>query len=276
MNKYELEETILKLENVSLTLGDDKVQILRDINLEVKNVTRKTTGLDQGQIVSLLAPSGVGKTQLLKIIAGLNTPDTGSVLIGHPLEPTRLGKVGVVQQNYPLFESRTVLGNLEVAVRKIPKKEGKEKIDLYLNHFGLLDKKSLYPAQLSGGQRQRVAIAQQLLCSEHFLLLDEPFSGLDINMIEKVSEMIVHIANLDELNTVIIVSHDISATCAISDTVWLLGKERNEQGEWKAGATIRHQYDLMGEGLAWRKDIRDLPQFTDFVKEIRHEFKTLA
>jgi ABC-type nitrate/sulfonate/bicarbonate transport system ATPase subunit len=275
---YNVGETIIKIKDVSLKLGGN--QILRDINLEIKDITRPDINKPQGQIVSLVGPSGVGKSQLVKIISGLNSTDncdlTGEVLLGNPLTPITLGQVGVVQQTYPLFEHRTVFGNLKVALRKLPRKERKDKIFAYLEHFGLADKATLYPKQLSGGQRQRVAIAQQLLSSEHFILLDEPFSGLDINMIDKTSEMIVSSSNLDELNTIVIVSHDIVSTCAISDTVWLMGKDKNPDGSWVAGARIKKEYDLMAAGLAWHTDIKDNPEFTEFVKEIRHEFKDLG
>ncbi len=270
--EYTQHDTIVELKDVSLSFGENL--ILRDINLEIKDVQR--VGVEQGQVVSLLAPSGVGKTQLLKIIAGLNTPTTGTVRIGQPLAPVKTGEVGVVQQNFPLFDHETVMGNLEIAGRKYAKAERKERIDSYLNHFGLTERKNLYPAQLSGGQKQRVAIAQALLSSEHFLLLDEPFSGLDVNMIDRVSEMIIQISQLHELNTIIIVSHDISSTCAISDTVWLLGKDQNEDGTWKPGARIKTQYDLMKEGLAWQQDIRNMPRFSEFTKEVRNQFKYLS
>lgn len=270
--EYKFTDTILKVTDVSLTLGGNK--ILRDINLEIKDVVRPN--VEQGQVVSLLAPSGVGKTQLLKIMAGLNTPDTGEVLVNVEQKPVKQGQVGVVQQNYPLWDHRTVLGNLKRAGNRLPKGERNEKIGAYLDHFGLTDKKDLWPCQLSGGQRQRVAIAQALLSAGHFILLDEPFSGLDINMIDKVSEMIVNISTLHELNTIIIVSHDIVSTSAISDTLWLMGKEKNPDGTWIEGATIKEQYDLMASGLAWRKDIRNVPEFNNMIKDINLKFKSLA
>ena len=269
---HTLHEVIVELKDVSLKFGENLV--LRDINLEIRDIKRP--GFSQGQVISLLAPSGVGKTQLLRILAGLNKQTTGTAKIGFPLKDVHIGDVGVVQQNFPLFEHLTILGNLEIAARRYSIAERKERIDSYLNHFNLLDKKNLYPDQLSGGQKQRVAIAQALLSSEHFLLLDEPFSGLDVNMIEVVSEMIINISQLHELNTIFIVSHDISATCAISDTVLLLGKDQNPDGSWIPGAYIKKKYDLASQGLAWQKNIRDIPHFMEFTKQIRHDFKTLS
>ena len=143
-------------------------------------------------------------------------PTSGKVTINNPAIPVKAGLVGVVQQNYPLFNHRTVYGNLDVAAKKTCKDaaERKKKIDEILNRFKLSDKGTLYPAQLSGGQKQRVAIAQQLLCSENFLLLDEPFSGLDPLMVEEVGNMLSEIAHSNELITIIIVSHDIVSTAS--------------------------------------------------------------
>lgn len=270
--EYTKTQLLLDLENISLAFGDNL--ILRDINLQVHDIVRPD--VTQGQIVGLLAPSGIGKTQLLKIIAGLQKPTTGTVKIGVGQTNVSPGEVGVVQQNYPLLASRTIQENLQIASRFLPKTESKEKVDFFLNHFGMWERRNYYPAQLSGGQKQRVAIAQQMLCSKYFLLLDEPFSGLDVNMIDKVSEMIVNISNLDELNTVVIVSHDISSTAAISDTLWMMGKDKHEDGTWIPGARIKKQYDLIKEELAWRPDIRNSTRFLDFTKQIRSEFKTLG
>ncbi len=146
---------------------------------------------------------------------------------------------------------------------------------LMLDRFKLSDKAKLYPAQLSGGQKQRIAIAQQLLCSKHFLLLDEPFSGLDINMIQEVQELICEIANFNELNTVIIVSHDIVSTASISDTLWLMGRDHDSKGNCISGGKIKHTYDLIDMDLCYEKDILSKPKFQDLLKEIRGLFPSL-
>ena len=115
MEQYQREEIIVKLDNVSLKFkreDNSEVTVLRDINLEMDNITRSSC--TQGQIVSILAPSGIGKTQLLKILAKLNTPTTGSVLMGHPLKEVKLGEVGLVQQTYTLFDDLKVYQNLLV------------------------------------------------------------------------------------------------------------------------------------------------------------------
>ena len=266
-------ECILKIDNVSLTLGENV--ILQNVNAEICNITRP--GMTQGQVVGFLGPSGVGKTKLFEIMAGLLRPTTGEVYAGTAQKPVTAGTMGVVQQNYPLFNHRTVMGNLEVAAKKTIQDSSKRKERIYdiLDRFKLRQHAQAYPAQLSGGQKQRIAIAQQLLCSENFLLMDEPFSGLDINMVEEVSEMIVEIANGHELNTIIVVSHDIVSTSAIADTLWIMGRDRDTHNNIIPGAKIKHTFDLISRNLAWRPDIRKQPAFSDLINEVRDLFMYL-
>lgn len=270
---YETRECLLKVENVCLTLGGKL--ILRDVNVEIKNIVRP--GLQQGQVVALLGPSGIGKTRLFRILAGLDEPDSGRVLVGEGMNPVKRGEVGVVAQNYPLFLHRTVLSNLVVAgqLGGLSKSESKTKSEKMLADFGLADQANKYPVLLSGGQRQRVAIAQQFMCSEHFLLMDEPFSGLDLNAIEKVIEMITGIASADEMKTIVIVTHDITAALEVADTVWVLGRDRDASGNVIPGARIQKNYNLIDMGLAWRHEVTDDPAFVKLMKEIRTIYPSL-
>jgi NitT/TauT family transport system ATP-binding protein len=270
---YELRSKVLEARGVNLSLGG--TPILRDLDLEVRDVVRP--GTCTGQVVALLGPSGVGKTTLFRVLAGLQQPDSGTVLIGSPGVPVERGMVGVVAQSYPLFAHRTVLGNLVVAGRRagLARAAARAKAADMLSRFDLLERAQLYPAQLSGGQRQRVAIAQQFMCSEHYLLLDEPFSGLDPIAVAKVSEMLVEVANLDELNTVIIVTHDIAAALEVADVVWLLGRDRDAAGMPVAGARVQETYDLMACGLAWHKDVGNSPRLIEMAADIRSRFARL-
>ena len=293
MHVYEKKETILKVEGVSLKLGG--TQILKDINIEIKDVVRP--GMSQGQIIGFIGPSGIGKTKFFEMLSGIiplefdKDPEEGieeskkritdvafgKISIGQNLEPVKIGKVGVVQQNYPLFEHRTIYSNLDIAaqLKCKNKSERADRVNDILKRFDLDKRKNFYPLQLSGGQRQRVAIAQQILSSNNFLLMDEPFSGLDPVMIKKVSNLIVEVANMHELNTIIIVSHDIHSTSAISDTLWIMGRDRNEKGEVIPGAKIKHEYDLMAKGLAWRPEIETTPEFHNLCDEIIGLFPSL-
>lgn len=270
---HEFKETLLHVSHVSMSLGDQLV--LRDVEIEIKNVVRP--GLTQGQVVGMLGPSGIGKTTLFRILAGLDKPDVGEVRVGPQQKPVERGTVGVVAQNYPLFAHRTVLGNLVVAGRQaeLAGKDAKARSLELLKRFRLEEHAGKYPSQLSGGQRQRVAIAQQFMCSEDFLLLDEPFSGLDLIAQERVSGLIREMAAADELKTFILVTHDISAAIEVCDTLWLLGRDRDEKGFIVPGARVQKSYDLIERGLAWRSDITTKPEYLQLRQEIREIFPKL-
>jgi NitT/TauT family transport system ATP-binding protein len=270
---HEYGATILKVTGVSKTLSG--THILRDVNLEIKDVRRPDK--IAGQVVGLLGPSGIGKTSLFRILAGLDPADSGQVLLGPELKPVQRGMVGVVAQNYPLFAHRTVLGNLMVAGRLsgLSVKEARDKAQSFLSRFGLEDRAKRYPIQLSGGQRQRVAIAQQFMCSERFLLLDEPFSGLDPVGVDRVCKLLEEVACIDELNTIIVVTHDITAAMEVADTIWLMGRDRDAQGKMIPGARVQESYNLIERGLAWRDGVATTPEFLLLSREIRSRFPSL-
>jgi len=269
---YNYKEPILTLENISMSFHGEV--ILRDINAQILDVTRPD--MKQGQVVGFYGRSGIGKSVLCRIMAGLIRPSSGTVEVGQAQQPVEPGMVGFVQQRYPLFDHRTLHDNLLVAAqRKHAPEAARQHVENYLERFGLTPHRRKYPAHLSGGQRQRAAIAQQLLCSDHLILLDEPFSGLDVAMIDEVKRIIVEVTTMDELNTVIIVSHDIVTTTALADRLWLLGYERDAAGALVPGATIspRHQYNLAEMGLAWHENVEAEPEFAQFVKHIKNEIR---
>jgi NitT/TauT family transport system ATP-binding protein len=270
---YDKQATLVKIEGVSVTLGGSP--ILRDVNAEVRDITRP--GVKQGQVVGLLGPSGMGKTTLFRILAGLDKPDTGQVLLEEEAIPVQRGMVGVVAQNYPLFAYRTVWSNLVVAgmMERTTRAKVEERARDLLDRFGLKDHARKYPAQLSGGQRQRVAIAQQFMCSEHLLLMDEPFSGLDLLMQAEVCRFIREISLTDELQTIIIVTHDVESALEVCDTLWLLGRDRDARGNPIPGARIQKTFDLCERGLAWQEGISNTKEYMDLLREIREAFPKL-
>jgi polar amino acid transport system ATP-binding protein/sulfate transport system ATP-binding protein len=270
---YEQKGVILRAEKVSAALGG--VPVLRDVSLEIRDIVRPDT--IAGQVVGLLGPSGIGKTTLFRILAGLDSPDSGKVVLGDEERPVQRGMVGVVAQSYPLFAHRTVLGNLMVAGVQagLSSDQTKAKAMDYLKRFGMEDKTRHYPPQLSGGQRQRVAIAQQFMCSEHLLLLDEPFSGLDPMAVDRVCELLNEVACMHELNTIIVVTHDIAAALEVADTLWLLGRDHDQEGKIIPGARIQQSYNLIDRGLAWRHGVAATPEFALTMREIRARFPTL-
>lgn len=273
MYTYELHEPLLQLDSLCLKLGGR--QILDGVSATIRNVVRP--GMHQGQVVSFLGPSGVGKSQTFWAIAGLNPLDSGRVLLGTPPVPVQPGDVGVVTQHYKLFDHRTVLGNLLVAAKQrgLSNEEGRKRAMDLLSRFGLLDRANSWPKELSGGQRQRVAISQQLICSDRYLLMDEPFSGLDPVMRDEVVSLIEELSSLDEHRTIIVITHDIRSAVRISDQVWLIGRDRDENGKVISGAKIQEEIDLKERGIAWRNDRELLPAYESTVAEIEERFKTL-
>jgi ABC-type nitrate/sulfonate/bicarbonate transport system ATPase subunit len=268
----ELLEPLLTVEGLGKSFKTNDGQtlvVLKDLSLRIRDIRGKP------QIVSLLGPSGAGKTTALRIVAGLDKPNAGCVMLsegeGKPLRETRVGDVGVVFQRYPLFEDINVLNNLVEPARRagMPKKEARAKALRLLDEFDMVKQGLAWPLQLSGGQRQRVAILQQLMQERHFIILDEPFSGLDPVNITNVIDLIVQTAHQHSLNTFVIITHDVTSALIVSDTVYLLGRERDERGQPVPGARVMKQYDLIAEGLAYRPDIEDLPRFSEIRKEIK-------
>lgn len=271
MLPYETKELLLKVAGINKSYN---VPVLRDIYLDVFNLVRPD--VKQGQIVSLVGKSGCGKSTLFRIMAGLESPDSGEVTISvarqrpaditHFMNPVCEGDMGVVFQNSYIYPWRRVSSILKMAAAKNPeiKDNPNEIIDYYVHLFSLEDHVDKYASQLSGGQRQRVAIAEQILNGGDFILLDEPFSGLDSITVDKVTNTLAKIAQADERKTIIIISHDLSNSLAISDTAFILAKEED-----KEGATITAKVCLASEGLAWQPDIKENPQFRELLKQVK-------
>jgi len=269
---YRLGERLLTIDNVCVRYDRP---ILDGVNGHIDNIRRE--GLQQGQVVCLLGPSGIGKSQLFRCIAGLQRPHSGSVRLNGAGRDVQPGEVGVVAQDYPLFNHRSVWSNLMLAARRHGRDahEAADACLALLKKFGLSDCGLRHPMMLSGGQRQRVAIAQQLLCSSHFLLMDEPFSGLDPLSKTAVCNTLIDVSTSHELNTLIVVTHDIESALRIADQLWLLGRQRDAHGEPVGGASIQETYDLAAMGLAWDPDIESRPQFVELAAALKARFATL-
>jgi len=186
-----------------------------------------------GSLTALLGPSGSGKSTLLRAIAGLDEPDTGTVIIdGHDVTkvpPQRRG-IGFVFQHYAAFKHLTVRDNVAfgLKIRKRPKAEIKDKVDNLLEVVGLAGFQTRYPNQLSGGQRQRMALARALAVDPRVLLLDEPFGALDAKVREDLRVWLRRLH--DEVHvTTVLVTHDQAEALDVADRIAVLNKGRIEQ-----------------------------------------------
>jgi len=187
----------------------------------------------EGEFVTFLGPSGCGKTTVLRMIAGFETPDSGSIRVGGQdivgQAPQKRG-IGIVFQNYALFPNLTVEQNIGfgLKVRKLPRADIARKVAEVMKLVELSGKEARYPHQLSGGQRQRVALARALVVEPRILLLDEPLSALDARIRRSLREQIRDIQRRLQLTTVF-VTHDQEEALTMSDRIFVMNQGRIEQ-----------------------------------------------
>ncbi len=197
--------------------------VLEDINFDVH----------EGESVVLLGASGSGKTTILRIIAGLETPDTGRVIL-HGKEvtdlPARERGVGVIFQSYALFPQMTVEKNVGygLRIRRRPRREAKETVDRLLALVHLEEHRKKYPSQLSGGQQQRVAIARTLAYKPEVLLFDEPFGALDAQTRERLRREIRGLLKQVKVPSIFI-THDQEEALELGDRIAVIKDGRIEQ-----------------------------------------------
>ena len=270
MIDYKLGDVLLTVDNLNVSYNG--ISALHNINFSIRDIIR--TDKIQGQCIAILGRSGSGKSTLFKALSGFHDLSekngcSGSVKIGKDLHKVKMGEVGVVPQDYPLLAHRTIYNNLNIALFKDPKEkvnssDNKKLILEYADYFGLTPHLEKFPSQLSGGQRQRCAILQQILAGSTFILLDEPFSGLDCLMKDKVTEILIKASDIREENTLLIVSHDIESACAIADHVYVIGNDGKS-----IGSTILKTYDFLEMDLAYHADIKEQKLFREVIKEIK-------
>lgn len=209
---------------------------LKDINKtfeDFKASNHVSFGIEQGQLIGLLGPSGSGKTTILRMIAGLEQPDSGDIIIDgvrvNDVPASKRG-IGFVFQNYALFRYMTVFDNIAfgLKVQKKARREIRERVNELIELVGLKGMEKRYPNQLSGGQRQRVAFARALAPNPQLLLLDEPFAAIDAKVRQELrswlKEMIEQIGV-----TSIFVTHDQDEAVEIADEIIITNKGRIEQ-----------------------------------------------
>jgi sulfate transport system ATP-binding protein len=209
------------IENVSKQFG------------QFRAVDRVSLEIQSGSLVALLGPSGSGKSSLLRLIAGLETPDTGKIwLTGKDAthQSVQDRNIGFVFQHYALFKHMTVRKNIAFGldIRKTPKTDIKKRVEELLELVQLQGLGDRYPSQLSGGQRQRVALARALAVQPQVLLLDEPFGALDAKVRKDLRAWLRRLH--DEVHvTTVFVTHDQEEAMEVSDEIVVMNRGKVEQ-----------------------------------------------
>ncbi len=190
-------------------------------------------GIEKGKLIGLLGPSGSGKTTILRMIAGLETPDSGDIVIDGKVinnVPASKRGIGFVFQSYALFRYMTVFENIAFGLRVLKKSENEiqERVAELVKLIGLEGLEKRYPSQLSGGQRQRVAFARALAPNPQLLLLDEPFAAIDAKVRQELRHWLKEmIAKLGV--TSIFVTHDQDEAIEVADEIIIMNKGRIDQ-----------------------------------------------
>jgi polar amino acid transport system ATP-binding protein len=205
------------LEVKELTMSFAKEDVLKGINLSI----------GKGEVVVIIGASGAGKSTLLRCLNRLETPTGGDILFhgeslvsaGHNLYSLR-EKMGMVFQQFNLFNNKNVLDNITLApikVKKMSKKDAEAEAMKLLDRVGLTDKAMAYPSQLSGGQRQRIAIVRALAMSPDVMLFDEPTSALDPEMVGEVLDVMRKLA--ESGMTMVVVSHEMGFAKQVANRI---------------------------------------------------------
>lgn len=210
-------ERVLELKNVHYSYHtlEGETPALSDISFSLR----------KGEFIAIVGPSGCGKSTLLSLVAGLLTPETGTIKINGKKQMESTTNVGYMLQHDELFEWRNIYHNvlLGLEVQHMMTAKTRQKASDLLDNYGLGNFKSSRPSELSGGMRQRVALIRTLVLDPEILLLDEPFSALDyqtrLNVSDDIGQIIRH-----ERKSALLVTHDLSEAISLADRVIMLTK----------------------------------------------------
>ncbi len=243
---------LLRTENISKSYSGR--MILRDISMH----------LEKGELVSLLGLSGSGKTTLLNILSGLIRPDAGSVYLSGTEITGQPGHISYMLQKDLLLEHKRVIDNvaLPLIIGGMKKEEARKRAEPCFRDFDLEGTQTLYPSQLSGGMRQRAALLRTYLGSQGVILLDEPFSALDMITREQLHAWYLDIMSRMGFSTVLI-THDVDEAIQLSDRVYLLtGSPGEIHHEIRVDCprNTRQDFNLLPEFAAYKRQIRDILQ----------------
>jgi iron(III) transport system ATP-binding protein len=238
--------------------------------------------LQRGVIGCLLGPSGCGKTSLLRAIAGFEPLAKGEILLhgrcvsrpGETLAPEKR-RVGMVFQDFALYPHLNIEENVAFGLRRQSQAQRRERVKSLLTLVGLSGIQKKYPHQLSGGQQQRVALVRAMAPQPDILLLDEPFSGLDIDLREQLAREVRDILKREEV-TAILVTHDQLEAFALADAIGVLGEGRLRQ--WDNGYSLYHRpcdrfvADFIGQGAMIPGKVTEDGDIHSPLGKIRGEF----
>jgi NitT/TauT family transport system ATP-binding protein len=215
----------ISLRNVSRTFvspAGERIQALRDINFEVEDAFT-SDGRDVGEFRVLLGPSGCGKSTILRLIAGLDHPDTGEVLVNGKRVTGPGRDRGMVFQKYTSFPWLTVAQNIEygMKINGVEQNERRRTVAHLIEAVGLAGFEKAYPDTLSGGMQQRVAIARTLALRPAVILMDEPFGALDAQTRAGMQELLLRIWE-EAASTILFVTHDVDEALYLADRIYIL------------------------------------------------------
>lgn len=216
---------MIEIKNISkefIGSKGEKTAVLNDISFSV----------GEGEFLAVLGPSGCGKTTLINIIAGQETVSNGSISYGLK---TKTNGLSVIWQEDSLIPWLSVEANIEypLKIKGIPKNERKERVQTFIKKIGLEGFEKFYPNKISQGMKKRVALAVGLITQPTLLLMDEPFSALDVYTKQQIEDEVIRIWE-DIKTTVILVTHDVNEALALSDRILILSKRP---------ASIKAQFD---------------------------------
>lgn len=265
--------------------------------VELKNISKTfdgfkasddiSFGIEKGKLIALLGPSGSGKTTILRMIAGLETPDSGDIIIDgkviNNVAPSKR-EIGFVFQNYALFRYMTVYDNIAfgLQVRKEKKPYIKERVSELIELVGLKGMEKRYPNQLSGGQKQRVAFARALAPNPYLLLLDEPFAAIDAKVRTELRSWLRDMISKVGV-TSIFVTHDQDEAVEVADQIIVTNEGRVEQIGTPSEIHKNPKTAFVAQFIGQSTIIKDVSRFKTFnlppsIKEaiVRPEFVSVT